>query len=81
MRRGDYGYDAPYILMIFGVLSVATGIGAAICWQERAIRVAVLLTFLCLLFLLNVCSFLYTTRRGKFIEWERILDALRLRGD
>ena len=30
MRRGEYGYDAPYALVIFGSLAVLTGIGAAI---------------------------------------------------
>jgi arsenite methyltransferase len=34
-----------------------------------------------LFFLANTCSFLYTTRRGKFLEWERILDHLRLGGN
>ena len=29
----------------------------------------------------NAVSFFYTTRRGKFIEWERILDQVELRGD
>ena len=29
----------------------------------------------------NTTSFLYTTRRGKFLEWDRILDRLSLRGD
>src|SRR5260370_23171305 len=28
----------------------------------------------------NTSSFLYTTRRGKFLEWDRILDQLHLRG-
>jgi arsenite methyltransferase len=32
-------------------------------------------------FLANTASFFYTTRRGKFVEWERILDRTRLRGD
>jgi arsenite methyltransferase len=32
-------------------------------------------------FLANAGSFFYTTRRGKFLEWERILDRLHLRGD
>jgi len=32
-------------------------------------------------FLGNTSSFLYTTRRGKFLEWDRILDRLHLRGD
>jgi ubiquinone/menaquinone biosynthesis C-methylase UbiE len=39
------------------------------------------MTAYCLFFLGNTASFLYTTRRGKFLEWEGILDRLRLRGD
>ncbi len=81
MRRGDYGYDAPYFPVIFGVLSVAAGVGATICWWQGVIRTAVQMTLYFLFFLLNVSSFLYATRRGKFLEWERILDGLRLRGD
>jgi ubiquinone/menaquinone biosynthesis C-methylase UbiE len=34
-----------------------------------------------LFFLGNAGSFFHTTRRGKFVEWERILDAFHLRGD
>ena len=32
-------------------------------------------------FLANTSSFLYTIRRGKFFEWDRILNRLCLRGD
>lgn len=81
MRRGDYGYDAPFFPAILVVLSVVTGIVAAIRWREWLIRPAVEMTLYCLFFLLNLSSFVYTTRRGKFIVWEQILDRLRLRGD
>jgi hypothetical protein len=27
-RHGDYGYDAPYALIMFGALSAAGGLGA-----------------------------------------------------
>jgi SAM-dependent methyltransferase len=81
MPRGDYGFDAPFFPAIFGVLSVLAGIGAAICWRELVIRTAVLWTFYFLFFLMNVTTFVYTTRRGKFLEWEKILDGLHLRGD
>ena len=37
--------------------------------------------FILFFFLANAGSFFYTTRRGKFLEWERILDRLHLRGD
>src|SRR5580658_7930288 len=80
-RRGDYGYDAPYFPLIFGFLSVVAGLGAAISWREGVIRTAVQMTLYFVFFIANTCSFLYTTRRGKFLEWDRILDHLHLRGD
>src|SRR5882672_1414612 len=81
MRRGEYGYDAPYALVIFGCLTIVGAVLAAIAWRGGPHRQAALTTFYCFFFLANFSSFLYTTRRGKFIEWERILDRLRLRGD
>ncbi|HLH42895.1 MAG TPA: class I SAM-dependent methyltransferase [Bryobacteraceae bacterium] len=81
MRRGEYGYDAPYALAIFGFLAMAAGLAAAIQWWSRAIPAAAQMTLVCGLFLANFLSFLYTTRRGKFQEWERILDLIELRGD
>jgi ubiquinone/menaquinone biosynthesis C-methylase UbiE len=39
------------------------------------------MTLYFLFFLANTASFLYATRRGKFLEWERILDGIHLRGD
>ena len=81
MRRGDYGYDAPYALVIFGFLSVASGLSAAVSWRLGLMRAAAQMTFYFVFFLANASSFLYTTRRGKFLEWDRILDRLRLRGD
>lgn len=81
MRRGEYGYDAPYFPLIFGLLSVAAGIDAAISWREGVNRASVQMTLYFLFFLANTSSFLYTTRRGKFLEWDRILDRLHLRGD
>jgi len=81
MRRGDYGYDAPYFPLIFGFLSVAAGLGATISWWQGEIRPAMRMTLYFVFFLANTSSFLYTTRRGKFIEWGRILDRLHLRGD
>jgi arsenite methyltransferase len=81
MRRGDYGYDAPYFPLIVGFLSVAAGLAAAISWREGVMRTAVQMTLYFLFFFANTSSFVYTTRRGKFIEWERILDDLHLRGD
>src|SRR5215471_11079020 len=80
MRRGEYGYDAPYGLVIFASLSVLSGILAATLWWRRP-PAALACTFYFFFFAGNALSFFYTTRRGKFIEWERILDRVQLRGD
>jgi SAM-dependent methyltransferase len=81
IRRGDYGYDAPYFPLIFGFLSVAAGLAAAMSWWHGIHRLAMQSTFYFIFFLANTASFLYTTRRGKFIEWDRILGGLHLRGN
>jgi arsenite methyltransferase len=81
MPRGEYGYDAPYALVIFGALAVVSGIGAAIAWWNMPFRPAAVCTLYFIVFAGSTISFFYTTRRGKFIEWERILDRTQLRGD
>lgn len=81
MRRGDYGFDAPYALSIFLFLSVGAGLGTIISWRQGQIRLAAQMALYFAFFLANTGSFLYTTRRGKFLEWDRILDHLHLCGD
>jgi len=81
MRRGSYGYDAPYGLLIFGFGTVGCAVLATMSWREGAHRSATLMAIYSGFFLANAASFLHTTRRGKFLEWERILDRLCLRGD
>jgi cyclopropane fatty-acyl-phospholipid synthase-like methyltransferase len=81
MRRGDYGYDAPYALVMFGCVAAAGGAGAVIFWRQADIYSARQMTFFSVVFLAMASSFFYTTRRGKFLEWDRILDGLQLRGD
>lgn len=76
MRKGEYGYDAPYFPLIFGCLSIAAAIAA---WCAPPELTATALLYFAIFFT-NTASFLYTTRRGKFIEWERILDQLQLTG-
>ena len=79
-RRGEYGYDAPYALIGFAIAGIIAATGAVVVWRHTGARVTpprVVAVFFCL----NAASFLYTTRRGKFEEWDRILDELHLRGD
>jgi arsenite methyltransferase len=80
MRRGQYGYDAPYALVFLASLAVVSGLGAAIAWWRMPIQAAAPMTLYFVLFLGNATSFFYTTRRGKFLEWERILDRTQLCG-
>jgi arsenite methyltransferase len=81
MQRPDYGYDAPLALAIFALFSFAAAVVAAIGLAERDFRLATNMTVFFVWFLANTLSFYYTTRHGKFLEWARILDTLRLRGD
>ena len=79
-RRGEYGYDAPYALIGFVIAGIVATTGAVVVWRNTGARVTPPLV-IAVFFWLNAASFLYTTRRGKFEEWERILDELHLRGD
>ena len=79
-EHADYGYDAPYALVIFAIIGVASAISAVVAWREGDRRLTVM-SFYAVLFLGNAFSFYYTTRRGKFVVWNSILDGLRLRGD
>src|SRR5262249_52312 len=73
-RRGSYGIDAPYAVTFIGALVVAELV--------IAIIVGKILPFLAVIIVAAIFgSFLYTTRRGKFVAWAKFLDDLDLRGD
>ncbi len=81
-RRGDYGFDAPYVPIIFlciGLAVIVLGLLAFLLWQSP------LWGIVCLLYgmymLLSSASYIYTTRRGKFQVWAELLVGLNLRGD
>ena len=44
MQRGEYGWDAPYALVIFGSPAVVSGFGAAIAWWCLSVQAARRLT-------------------------------------
>ena len=81
MRRGEYGIDAPYGPVIFAVAAVASAVVATLERRGGETRSALQMAIFSAFFAANAASFLYTTRRGKFLEWERILDRLQLCGD
>jgi len=80
-HRGAYGYDAPYALIMFALAALGSLAGLVLFLWQRNTRGIRFFAFYFLFFAGHTCSFFYTTRRGKFIEWERILDGLQLRGD
>jgi arsenite methyltransferase len=79
-RRGDYGYDAPYALVAFAALGFAALAAAIVSWTIHRGPLA-MLAFYGAFFLTNASSFFYTTRRGKFQVWDKIIDDLHLRGN
>ena len=80
-RKGDYGFDAPYVplllgggallLLLAGVVNIRLG---SPLWAAVTLAGGALL-------LLSTASYVYTTRVGKFMVWSRLLRDLRLRGD
>ncbi len=81
-RRGDYGFDAPSVPIILGLIGAMLLIAAILftwLWQQPIAGI------ICLIYavfmLLSMASYLYTTRRGKFRVWADLLSQLRLRGD
>ena len=77
----DYGYDAPYALVIFAVIGAAGTFCAIVAWREGDRHLTAVMSFYAVFFLGNALSFSYATRRGKFVVWNNILDGLRVRGD
>jgi arsenite methyltransferase len=73
-RKGSYGIDAPYLLIVPGVLiliNLVNGFLSKTLWP-----------FLAAALVLGCCGLgLYASRRGKFVVWEELLCNLKLRGD
>ena len=81
-RRGDYGFDAPSVPIIFlliGLVMLVLGLLSLLLWQSRIFGIIDLLFGVYLL--LSGASYLYTTRRGKFQVWAELLSRLNIRGD
>jgi arsenite methyltransferase len=73
-RRGAYGIDAPYLLLVPAVLTIANLVNGFIS--------KTLWPFLAAALVLGCSGFgLYASRRGKFVVWAELLRNLKLRGD
>ncbi|HEX7734677.1 MAG TPA: class I SAM-dependent methyltransferase [Ktedonobacteraceae bacterium] len=81
-RRGDYGFDAPYVPAIFalmGLVLLVFSLLSFLLWQSLVWGIIDLLVSIYML--LSAASYIYTTRRGKFEVWSEMLSHLDLRGD
>ncbi len=73
-RKGQYGLDAPYLLVLPVVYFVFVAWQVATTGRPWPLIGAGLVLFF--------CGFgWHSSRRGKFVVWQRILDDLKLRGD
>jgi arsenite methyltransferase len=73
-RKGFYGFDAPYLLPMFGVLVLINVLEG---WYSRSIWPILVAGFLT-----GCAGFgLYASLRGKFVIWNELLERLGLRGD
>ena len=81
-RRGVYGFDEPVWPFLLGFVGLLLLFSSLVNFWVFAFPILGLICFACaVLFLLNVVSYLYTTRRGKFRVWADLLLQLGLRGD
>lgn len=73
-RKGSYGFDAPKLLPVLGVLvviNIVNGVISRTVWP-----------YLAAVFVMGCgCLGLYASRRGKFLVWDEMLNQLALRGD
>lgn len=80
VRQGDYGFDAPYVPVIFGLLSLGFLTLAVLNATQGAV-VGVIATLIAAMWFFGcMASYIYTTRTGKFVVWSQVLDEMNLTG-
>jgi len=81
-RRGDYGFDAPLVPAVLGLVGIAAvTLSTLSAWLWHVPGWAAVDLVVGVFMLLSAACYLYTTRRGKFEVWAKVLAALPLRGD
>jgi hypothetical protein len=80
-RRGDYGFDAPYVLLGLGAAGGLFLAAAGALARWRPTRWALVPAGYGAMLLVSLASYLYTTRRGKLAVWADLLRGLGLRGN
>jgi len=80
-RRGDYGFDAPYVPIGLAMAAVVAFGFAGILYADSLRWPASISLVVCIVFALSGLSYVWTTRWGKFLVWDELLNELRLRGN
>ncbi|MFE9575877.1 class I SAM-dependent methyltransferase [Nocardia sp. NPDC006044] len=80
-RRASYGFDAPPIMLMLGVLALGFLLAAVANALVGNTTPAWLTLLAGLVIAAQFGLFLHATRRGKFRAWDGLLDDLGLRGD
>lgn len=80
-RRGDYGFDAPYVPIMLGTIGLIFTIIGILALRGTSAVAGIFCLIYGILMLLSSASYIYTTRVGKFRAWANILSQLELRGD
>lgn len=81
-RRGDYGFDAPYVPISLGVAGIiGLLLGALLRWVFQMLMPGTVFLVYGSFMLLSSAYYVYTTRRGKFLSWAQLLAELQLKGD
>lgn len=80
-RRGDYGFDAPYVPIMLGSLGLIFTIIGILALRGTKSVAAIFCLIYGIFMLLSSASYVYTTRVGKFQSWADILSQLGLHGD
>ena len=76
-RAGEYGVDAPYVpaLMLLGSAPLWFGAARAVLRQDFTGLATMGISAAFLVF--SAATYIFTTRRGKFLVWDELLTSLR----
>lgn len=77
----DYGLDAPGVVRGFAIAGVVLAVATVLVIVAGLPVAPELLGLGAVMFLATVAAMLHSSRRGKLLERDRILDGLRLAGD
>ncbi|MEA2228088.1 MAG: hypothetical protein QOF29_2753 [bacterium] len=79
--QADYGLDAPGVVRNFAIAGAVCAAGALVLALTGALAAEGLLALCAAMFWAAAVGMLRSSRRGKLVERDRLLDALGLRGD